>query len=79
MCFDDRSHQAIYFAMSAIVDLENEEALAEALDSDNEELVDNSVASGRKKLKKRSSIWEYYDEIVENGLTYANCKLCVDK
>lgn len=33
----------------------------------------------RKKPAKRSSAWDHFDEIEENGIRYAVCRHCVDK
>lgn len=69
--------------MSIIEDLNNDEEIAEIFNSDNEDIEDtiaeNAIVSHRKKIKKRSPVWQYYDEITENGLRYAKCKLCVEK
>lgn len=61
------------------LDNPDEENVANALNSDNEDFIDNVPISHRKKLKKRSPAWEYYEEVQENGQRYAKCKLCVDK
>lgn len=69
----------LILTMSGSVDVEVDVDLNEILNSDNEEFVNDPPVSHRKKPKKRSFVWEQYDEIVEDGLRYSICKLCVDK
>jgi len=53
------------------------------LDSDQEDFERtfeaNAIVSQRKKLKKRSSVWQYYVEIEADGKRYAECKICVQQ
>lgn len=69
--------------MSESDESENNADIAAYLDSDHEDfeetLAANRIVSPRKKLKKRSTAWPYYEEIEEGGQRYAKCKLCVEK
>jgi len=36
-------------------------------------------ASGRNKWRRTSEVWQYFDEVRENGETWAKCKSCSNR
>jgi len=36
-------------------------------------------ASGRNKRRRTSEVWQYFDEVTENGEIWAKCKSCSNR
>lgn len=59
---------------------EESNVIQDIIEAEDDDLIENiDITRNEKKLKKRSPVWKYFEEVEENGALYAQCKLCVDE